>query len=272
MRKKNPELTTLISLGGWYEGSEKYSDMARNPTYRRNFIESVIEFLQKYDFDGLDLDWEYPGSRLGDPHVDKDNFLTLVRELKQAFEPHGYMLTAAMSPGRPTIDKAYNIKELNDLFDYMNIMTYDYHGGWENILGHNAPLYKRPDETDQLYIEFTVNYTINYYLEHGATKDKMVMGIPFYGRAWSLEDPKKTRLGDPAKGMSPAGFISGEEGVLGYIELCQLFEKEKSTNPWEIKYDEYYNAPYAHNRDIWVGYDDLKSISCKVSIIQHFLT
>lgn len=113
----------MISLGGWYEGSEKYSDMARNPTYRKNFVDSVIAFLQKYDFDGLDLDWEFPGSRLGDPTVDATNFLQLVRELRTAFEPHGYLLTAAMSPGKDKIDLAYHIKELNDLFDFMNIMT-----------------------------------------------------------------------------------------------------------------------------------------------------
>lgn len=173
LRKQNPNLSTLISLGGWYEGSEKYSDMARNPTYRKNFVESVVAFLQKYDFDGLDLDWEYPGSRLGDPRVDKSNYLELVRELKAALDPHGYLLTAAMSPGQPTIEKAYHIKELNELLDFMNIMTYDYHGAWENVIGgHNAPLYPSPptDKIDPVLNHiFNVNYTMHYYLEHGKT-------------------------------------------------------------------------------------------------------
>lgn len=250
----------MISLGGWYEGSEKYSDMARSPVLRKQFINSVLDFLHEYDFDGLDFDWEYPGSRLGNPQIDSENYLQLIKELKEAFEPYGYLLTAAVSPGRPTIEKAYKIKELNELFDWFNVMTYDYHGGWENVFGHNAPLYNRPDETEELFQIFNVNYTIHYYLSHGATKDKLVMGVPFYGRAWTIEDPKKVKLGDPAKGMSPPGFISGEEGVLSYIELCQLFKKEH----WDITYDEYYNAPYAHNDKIWVGYDDVKSISCKV--------
>ena len=267
LRLKNPELTTMISLGGWYEGSEKYSDMAANPTYRQQFIQSVLDFLQEYKFDGLDLDWEYPGSRLGNPKIDKQNYLALVRELKDAFEPHGYLLTAAVSPGKDKIDRAYDIKELNKLFDWMNVMTYDYHGGWENFYGHNAPLYKRPDETDELHTYFNVNYTMHYYLNNGATRDKLVMGVPFYGRAWSIEDRSKLKLGDPAKGMSPPGFISGEEGVLSYIELCQLFQKEE----WHIQYDEYYNAPYGYNDKIWVGYDDLASISCKVSVQIIFL-
>lgn len=264
LRKQNPELTTLISIGGWYEGSEKYSDMARNPAYRKAFINSVIEFLKEYDFDGIDLDWEYPSARLGDPTVDKDNYLKLVREMREAFDPHGYLLTAAMSPGKDKIDKAYYIKELNELFDFMNIMAYDYHGGWENFFGHNAPLYPRPEDVEPLMIYFTVNYTMNYYLQHGATLDKLVMGIPFYGRSWTIEDRTKVKLGDPAKGMSPAGFITGEEGTLIYNELCQMFKNEKADNKWTKHYDEYYNAPYAYNNEIWVGYDDVQSISCKV--------
>ena len=211
----------MISLGGWYEGSEKYSDMARDPKLREGFVKSVIKFLRDWNFDGLDFDWEYPGNRLGDKKVDKDNYLTLLTELREAFLPHGFLLTAAVSPGKPTIDNAYgtHIQQLNKLLDWYNIMTYDYHGGWEDNLGHNAPIYKRPDETDELSQWFNINYTIHYYLELGAEKDKMVMGMPFYGRAWSLLNQQKVKLHDEAKGMSPAGPLSGQDGVLGYNEV-----------------------------------------------------
>lgn len=266
LRKKNPNLTTMISLGGWYEGSEKYSDMAKNPKLRETFIQSVLEFLKEHDFDGIDFDWEYPGSRLGDPKTDKEDFIALLREMKEALDPEGYLLTAATSPGKTTIDTAYIIPELNKLLDWMNVMTYDYHGGWEDTLGHNAPLYKRPDEKDELSFYFNVNYTVNYYLALGADKKKIVMGMPFYGRAWTLESQTKVKLHDVAKGMSPAGFISGEEGVLGYNEICQL--EEKSPDSWVNSYDPYYNAPYAYNDKIWVGFDNTDSLSCKLAFLK----
>lgn len=57
LRDRNPNLSFLISIGGWNEGSDKYSQMARDPNARKIFVDSVLEFLQKYDFDGLDLDW-----------------------------------------------------------------------------------------------------------------------------------------------------------------------------------------------------------------------
>jgi len=210
----------MIALGGWYEGSEKYSDMARDPKLRALFVKSAVEFLVEHDFDGLDVDWEYPGNRGGDSKVDKDDFIALLSELKAAFEPHGFLLSAAVSPGKKTIDSAYIVPKLNELLDIINLMAYDYHGGWEDRLGHNAPLYKRPDEHDELSIWFNVNYTVNYWIEKGVDKKKIVMGVPFYGRAWTLESPDKVALNDTAKGMSPAGFISGEEGVYGYNEVC----------------------------------------------------
>jgi len=172
LRKTNPQLTTIIALGGWYEGSEKYSDMARDPAKRKIFVDSAVALLQEHDFDGLDVDWEYPSNRGGDKTIDKDDFIALLTELKAAFEPHGYLLTSALSPGKKTIDSAYIIPKLNDLLDIMNVMTYDYHGGWEDRLGHNAPLYKRPDEHDELSFWFNVNYTVHYYIEKERTRRK----------------------------------------------------------------------------------------------------
>jgi chitinase len=100
-------LTTSIALGGWNEGSEKYSGMAKDPQLRSRFVKSVVAFLKKPDFDGLDLNWEYPGQRGGDVKVDKKDFTALLKELKQAFEPYGYVLSAAVSPGKTIIDDAY---------------------------------------------------------------------------------------------------------------------------------------------------------------------
>jgi chitinase len=224
LRKTNPELTTILALGGWYEGSEKYSDMARDPVKRKKFVSSAVALLKEHDFDGLDVDWEYPSNRGGDKTIDKNDFIALLTELKEAFEPYGFLLSSAVSPGKKTMDSAYDIKKLNELLDIINVMTYDYHGGWEDKLGHNAPLYKRPDELDELSFYFNINFTVNYYIEKGVDKKKMVMGIPFYGRAWTLESPDKVNLNDTAKGMSPAGFITGEEGVLGYNEVSKIIQ------------------------------------------------
>ena len=213
----------MISIGGTNEESVKYSDMAKDPNLRKKFVDSVVGFLIEHDFDGLDVNWEFPSKRDGNKKADKNNFIALLTELKEAFESHGFLLSVAVSPLKNTIDSAYDIPKLNELVDIINVMAYDYRGGWDNRLGQSSPLYKRPDETDEISQTLNVNYTVNYLIEKGADKKKMVLGMPLYGRAWTLESADKHKLNDTVKAMSPKGFISGEEGVLGYNEVCFQF-------------------------------------------------
>ena len=68
--------------------------------------------------------------------ADKQHFIDLLRELHEAFQPYGYVLSAAVSAGRPTIDRAYDVPQMNRYLDIINLMTYDFHGGWENKTGN----------------------------------------------------------------------------------------------------------------------------------------
>jgi chitinase len=227
-------LTTSIALGGWTEGSQKYSDMAKDPELRKRFVKSVVAFLKKHDFDGLDLDWEYPGQRGGDITVDKKDFTALLKELKTAFEPHGYVLSAAVSPGKTIIDDAYEIKEIDQLLDFYCVMAYDYHGGsWEEHIGHNAPLYPKPGDENHNFTQFmNVNFTMHYWLEKGASKEKVVMGLPLYGRTFSLINGSLDRIPqfrEKAKYISksrlwggPNGTIVNESGILPYVEVRNI--------------------------------------------------
>jgi len=100
----------VIAIGGWNDSlGDKYSRLVRDAGARRRFIQNVIEFIKKYNFDGLDLDWEYPkcwqtDCKLG-PASDRANFATFVRELKEAFAPYGYLLSSAVSPSKMIIDE-----------------------------------------------------------------------------------------------------------------------------------------------------------------------
>lgn len=105
--------------------------------------------------------------------ADKENYISLLKELKEAFRPHGYLLTAAVSAGKPTIDRAYNVPEMNKYLDIINLMTYDFHGGWENKTAHNAPLHARPEDTG-LDKEFTVEFAVDYWIKLGADPKKIV--------------------------------------------------------------------------------------------------
>ena len=115
--------------GGWNAGSGKYSLMAKDDIKRTTFIASVVPFAREYAFEGIDFDWEYPGSREGtDADMDILSYNILIDEMKTALEPYGMLLTAALSPGKGTIDIAYDVPYIMERLDFANIMCYDYHG------------------------------------------------------------------------------------------------------------------------------------------------
>lgn len=140
LRKKNPDAKMLVAIGGWNEGSAKYSAVAADPERRKVFIQDIIDFMKKYGFDGLDVDWEYPAQRGGKPE-DKRNFSILLKELRAEFDKHGYLLTAAVAAGESSVSQSYEIPKVCKELHFVNVMTYDFHGSWERKTGHHALLY-----------------------------------------------------------------------------------------------------------------------------------
>ncbi|KAL1417024.1 hypothetical protein MTO96_027226 [Rhipicephalus appendiculatus] len=260
LKKQNPKLKALIAIGGWNEGSVKYSAMAMQPAARKVFAESVVDFCKKYNFDGLDLDWEYPASRGGKPE-DKANFVALLRELSQEFKPYGLLLTAAVSAGKHFMDPAYDVPQVSKYLDFINVMAYDYHGGWETKVGHHAPMYSRPEEKPEDHI-LNVNFSVNYWIQKGAPRNKLVLGMGLYGRSFTLKRAENHKPGDEAPQKGRAGPYTREPGSLDNIsmQICESFNRGK----WTVVKDPYFMAPYAFQDRQWVGYDDMESITAKV--------
>ena len=183
----------MVAIGGWAEGGKQYSKMVSTPERRKTFIDSVVQFIETYQFDGLDLDWEYPGSidRDGQPE-DKENFASLVEEISAIFRPRNWLLSAAVPAGVPRIYNGYDVPRLANALDFFNVMTYDMHGDWEDYADHHAPLWRRSfdlNETSELHSDGA----LSAWIRLGAPADKVIFGLPFYGRGFKLADPNNNR-------------------------------------------------------------------------------
>ena len=201
LKAKHPHLRLVGSVGGWTR-SNRFSDMAASPTTRANFIASVVAFLRRHDFDGIDLDWEYPGA-VGVPcaagftcdrPADKRNFVTLARELRAALDAAGaadrkrYLSTIAAGALRDFVYDGVStawLAELASALDWINLMTYDYHGTWETRAGLLAPLHRDPADPEDKYVAATVAM----YLAAGIPARKLTLGLPFYAKGWSGCEP-----------------------------------------------------------------------------------
>uniref|UniRef100_A0A182QY58 chitinase n=1 Tax=Anopheles farauti TaxID=69004 RepID=A0A182QY58_9DIPT len=264
---KEKGVKVTLAIGGWNDSAgDKYSRLVRSAAARAKFVEHVIGFLEKYGFDGLDLDWEYPVCWQVDCKKgfadEKEGFTALVRELSEAFAPRGWLLSAAVSPSKTVIDAGYDVATLAKYFDWIAVMTYDFHGQWDKQTGHVAPLYYHPDDEIDF---FNANYSINYWIEKGAPSRKLVMGMPLYGQSFQLADTKKNGLNAKAPGAGQAGEFTKAAGFLAYYEICDRIQNKG----WTVVQDDLQRmGPYAYKGNQWVSFDDKESLLRKVQYIR----
>ncbi|XP_028140237.2 acidic mammalian chitinase [Diabrotica virgifera virgifera] len=260
LKKSNPDLKISVSMGGWNEGSEIYSKVASDAMKRKLFANHVLRFIKEWDFDGFDLDWEYPGLRGGDSTIDKDDFTALLKELSNVLKPKGYLLSIAGAGAIEKIDEAYDIPAITKLIDMINVMVFDFHGAFDDYVGHVSPLY--PAKVDYDYYDnstYNVDVGIQHWLESGADPAKINLGVILYGRSFTLADRDNTTLYAPVKGGGRVGPYTQQSGYLGYNEICKYYTD--STYVW----DEEQRVPHRYWGDQWVGFEDEKSLTEKVN-------
>ncbi|MGW6916317.1 glycoside hydrolase family 18 protein [Kitasatospora sp. NPDC054939] len=241
LKAKHPGLKAMISLGGW-SGSAHFSDAVRTDAGRKALVASCIDVYIKGNlpvdgprggagaaagvFDGIDLDWEWPGSEGAEGNgvrpEDKQNFTKLVREFRVQLDAYGrslpkrthYELSAYVPTAPAKIDAGFEVSRIMRDFDFVNLQGYDFHVSGEKTTAQQSALYaKRKD--------FSVDQTVNAWLDRGAPARKLVVGMPFYGQGWTGVTGGGDGLGQPATAPAPATWVAGTED---YKHLKKLAE------------------------------------------------
>jgi len=258
-RRQHPQLKIMVSVGGW-TWSGGFSDAALTPESRRRFVASAVAFVRRHDLDGFDVDWEYPGlPGFGNPHrpEDKQNFTALMAELRAGLDALGreqgrrYWLTFAAGAGADFVAHT-EMDKVQGSVDYVNLMTYDFREAEsEPISGHHANLFASPRDAEQR----SADRAVLEFLRAGVPPRKLVLGVPFYGRAWGEVAPANDGLYESGKALA-------ERLDTHYAGLAErLVDRDGFARRW----DPDAQAPFLWNAEkrIFVSYDDPESLRGK---------
>ncbi|WP_212978418.1 glycosyl hydrolase family 18 protein [Paenibacillus azoreducens] len=253
LRDQNPHLKILNAIGGW--GADGFSDAALTADSRETFASSIIEYVKKYDLDGIDLDWEYPTQNAGDTKgraEDKENFTLLLKLLREKLDALGaesgrnYELAIAAGATQRYLE-GVEIGEIVKYVDNINLMTYDFAGGWSSKTEHHTNLYDGSISLDS---------TVKLYLNNGVPANKLVIGAAFYGHKWIN-----------VKGEEGNGLGQGAEGTPEtptYNDILAEYNEEKGY----VRYwDEKAQAPYLFDGSTFISYDDPQSVAAKARYV-----
>ena len=259
LKKQNPALKILISIGGW-KWSGRFSDAVLTDTSRQRFVESAVAIVKKFGFDGIDVDWEYPGQP-GDKGntyrpEDKHNYTLLFKELRHQLDSlqqqtnKKYLVTTAVGGFKSFVDNT-EMGKAQQYLNYINLMTYDYSGG--KIASHHTLLYSSKAYRSNK----NANEAVKLFEAAGVPANKLVMGIAFYG--------KSAILVNGAKGLGDSIATNGRN--IGFTMIKDSILKLPG---FKAHRDRHAKADYIYNEGTrqFITYDDEWSVKKKCKYVK----
>ncbi|EXL74424.1 hypothetical protein FOPG_10455 [Fusarium oxysporum f. sp. conglutinans race 2 54008] len=255
---KDGKLQTWIAIGGFDFSNENtsthttWSDMVSTKANRASFIDSVRAYMDEYGFQGVDLDWEYPGEpkRGGRKLADTRNFSMLLKEMRAAYGSK-YGISLTLAPDYWYL-RWFDAKAMEPYVDFFGFMAYDLHGYWDEDVKTLGKIIR-----GQADIREIGNNTIPLWFG-GLDPKKLNFGLALYGRGYTVADKSCNNLGCSFVGPSKKGECTDSDGVMSLGEIKNLIKKGvkstylKDSMMKQITFD-----------DQWIGYDDEETFADK---------
>lgn len=256
IKKENPAIKIVLSIGGW--GADGFSQAAATKEGRQKFTASAVKIMQENELDGIDIDWEYPCSSqagIASAKEDKETFTLLIQELRRQIDACGKGHTLSIAAGAlESFIQGTDMGEVQKYLDYVQLMTYDFHGIFTPTTGHHANLY----EDNVLEEKISANQAVKMFVEAGVPIEKIVMGAAFYGRGWSGVPAACNGLGQVPKHYEGSGHKYGE--------ICRLLETGEGN--YTYYWDDFAKAAYLYNGDSFISYEDKRALTYKVDYVR----
>ena len=253
LKAKYPKLNISVSIGGW--GCDGFSQMCSLPERRKIFVQAVVDLVTQKKLDGIDYDWEYPigpewGQEIASSPDDGVNFISLLEETRTAFNEltsktgKHYSISCAI-PASEWYFKKLDVIKIASYLDSVKLMSYDFYGGWSDQTGHNSNLYNNPKDPD--WGGWSIKQSVDLCLKAGLPRDKIIVGVAFYGRAW--------------KGVKDNGvhglYQPFEESAYGDGLSWDDIEDKIYKDPSFVRYwDDVGKAPFLYDGNTFISYTD----------------
>ncbi len=263
LKAQFPGLMTLISIGG-ASHSANFPAAAATDASRLQFAQSCVGFMKANSFDGIDIDWEFPGA------ADTANHTALLTALRAELDTQGtadgrpYLLTIAAPAGR----SHYLNLELDAIYavlDWINLMTYDYVVATSKTTGLVAPLYAPPDDPSSSAAQpaENVDSSVGAYLAAGVPAAKVVLGVRFVGTGWQgvpdVNHGLFQPVTPPTSGTLNIASVDFGDLEQSYLPSYPRYWHPQAMVPW------LYNAP---NSGVLISYEDAQSLGIKAGYAQ----
>lgn len=264
-KELNPEVNLGFALGGWTL-SDEFSTAYATQEGRDKFVGETVRIFETYDFfNVVDFDWEYPGGGGNAGNAvsasDGTNFALVLRDLRSALNDlsaetgRDFEVSIATAGGEEKLANL-NLEGIDPYVDFYNVMTYDFHGGWENVTGHQAAMTGDANNYD-------ITGAVDVFESAGVDLSKVVLGAPAYTRAWgNVSDGGTFGYQQPGSGRDATG--SFEAGVYDYKDLLN----DVVTGSRILYWDDDNKAAFLYDGDEWSSMETTATIAGKAAFVE----
>ncbi|CEP78394.1 chitinase [Defluviitoga tunisiensis] len=260
VQKKYPDLKIIVAVGGW--GADGFSDMAATKATREIFVDSVVEYLKKYNLDGIDIDWEYPvdggGGTIEARKEDKENFTEVIKLLRKKLGEDKEISFCTNVSG--WFLDVIEWEEVVPLVNSINVMGYDYQGPWSENTAHHSNLYINPQDP-VAHWGLSSDAAIKRFINRGIPAEKLVLGFPAYGREFHGAQPGEN--GDGLFQKYQDTIWPG--GSIPYTILKQYYVNK---NNFKRFWDDDAKVPYLYDGETFITYEDPQSVAEKARYVK----